>query len=131
MEACAGVALPSWVGARVASRDGVPVGRVSDLLFDVHSHAPGWLAVERGDGCVLVPARRLHHHAAGVEVRFSAELVFTAPVAAGPPGELGPLEGAELAKHFGVRCGGGPWRGLVEVVPSRPVPAPRLRRRAA
>ena len=130
MELCAGIALPSWAGAVVASRDGVTLGRVADLLFDVHTHVPGWLVVRHSDGCALVPGRRLRHHAAGVEVPFTAEVVFGAPLAVGPPGELGPMEGAQLAKHFEVRCGGGPWRGLVEPVASRPVPAPRLRVRS-
>lgn len=109
--------LPGWIGCRAYAADLVRVGQVRDVLFDVRSGAPAWLALEllhEQAPWALVPAVGLRHRVAGLQLAVTREQLARAPRAVLPPGELTRAHAAKLAAHYGVRCGGGPWRGVVE-----------------
>lgn len=109
--------LPGWLGSRAYDRHGARVGHVADVLFDVTSHRPTWLLLvllRASDRLVLAPARGVVHRPGAVELGVERELVRSAPVRATPPGELGPEHAAALCRHYGVRPGAGPWRGIVD-----------------
>lgn len=115
-------ALPAWLGCRLYDADGARLGLVADVLFDERTSAPGWLSVvldRAADRFALVPARGTRHRAGGVQVRTARALVCSAPSTPLPPDALGPGHAAALARHYGVRCGGGPWRGVAETAVAR------------
>lgn len=109
--------VPGWIGARAYDADGARIGHVADVLFSAQSRAPGWLvlALPRvGERYVLSPAAGLGHRFDGVQVTCSRALVRTAPPSAAPPDALTVRHAAVLAAHYGMRCGPGPWQGVVE-----------------
>lgn len=109
--------VPAWIGARAYAADGARIGHVADVLFDARTRAPGWLllclprAVER---YVLAPAGGLRHRIDGVELSCDRERVRSAPPSEAPPDSLAMRTAATLAAHYGIRCGAGPWHGVVE-----------------
>lgn len=109
--------VPGWIGARAYDADGARIGHVADVLFAAQSRGPGWLvlALPRVDErYVLAPADGLRHRLDGVRLTCTRELVRTAPPSAAPPDALTARHAAVLAAHYGVRCGPGPWQGVVE-----------------
>lgn len=112
-----GHALPTWLGTRAYDAEGARVGHVADVLFDESTQRPAWLLLvllRARERFVLVPARGVVHHAGAIALPVLRELVRDAPVRAVPPGELGAEHAHALARHYGVRVGTGPWRGIVE-----------------
>ena len=112
----ADLALPSWLGTRAYDRHGARLGHVADVLFDEPTARPAWLLLvllRASERFVLVPARGVVHRAGALEVATDRALVRGAPTRAVPPGELGAEHAAALARHYGVRIGSGPWRGIV------------------
>lgn len=119
--------VPAWLGSHAFDRDGAPVGRVADLFFDALTRAPGWVLLTlQPDRFVLAPARGLRHRAVGVQLACTLEHVRTAPTSAAPPDGIAQRHALTLARHYGVRCGIGPWHGLMEpaLTGSVRVPAP-------
>lgn len=115
--ASAAALVPGWVGSRAYDAEGARIGYVADVLFDALTAAPGWvlLALPRvEDRFVLAPAAGLRHGAQGVHLACDRALVRTAPTSAAPPDGLGRTHARALAAHYGIRCGNGPWNGVVE-----------------
>ncbi len=109
--------VPGWIGARAYDAEGARIGHVADVLFAAQSRRPGWLvlALPRvDDRYVLAPADGVGHRFDGVQLTCSRELVRTAPPSDSPPDALMDRHAAVLAVHYGVRCGQGPWQGVVE-----------------
>ena len=109
--------VPSWIGSRVFDVAGVDMGRVADVLFDAHGSAPGWLLLclpRLEDSYVFAPARGLRHRVDGVQLACGRELALSAPHADAPPDSLAKRHAMALALHYGVRCGAGPWHGVLE-----------------
>jgi hypothetical protein len=109
--------LPSFLGARAYDEAGARLGHVADVLFDSRTQRPAWLLLvllRAADRFVLAPAQGVRHHAGGLDLPIARALVRTAPLAAGPPNELGPEHARRLAVHYGVPVTTGPWAGLVE-----------------
>ena len=118
--------LPGWIGCRARGADDVPVGVVADVLFDARSRAPSWLLLDLDDGRhVVAPACGLCHRHDGVQLACSGDLARSAPVSAVPPDGLGREHALALAAHYGVRCGAGPWSGILQPTVAR-APAPSL-----
>lgn len=113
--------LPGWAGCRAFDVDGVRVGHVGDVLFDVHTRAPAWVSIillHADEPWTLAPARGLRHHVGGVQLACTRHAVRSAPVAITPPGELARGHALALAAHYGVRCGAGPWSGAITPEPT-------------
>lgn len=113
----AGALVPGWIGSRAFDVEGARIGHVADVLFDAHTHSAGWVLLalpQVVEHWVLAPARGLLHRADGVQLACARELVRTAPVSAAPPDALTRSDALVLAAHYGVRCGAGPWLGVVE-----------------
>jgi hypothetical protein len=109
--------LPSLLGARAYDEAGARLGHVADVLFDSRTQRPAWLLLvllRATDRFVLAPAQGARHHPGGIDLPVARALVRTAPLAAGPPNELGPEHAKQLAEHYGVPLASGPWAGLVE-----------------
>ncbi len=109
--------VPGWIGSRAYDADGARIGSVADVLFEEHGSAPGWLLLclpRTEDRYVLAPARGLRHRIDGVQLACDRELVRSAPCADAPPDSLMKRHAAALAAHYRVRCGPGPWHGVVE-----------------
>lgn len=109
--------VPGWIGARAYDADGARIGHVADVLFDAQSRAPGWVLLvlpRPEEQFVLAPARGLRHLHDGVQLGCRRDAVRTAPTSAGPPDGLAHEHARALARHFGVRCGAGPWHGVAE-----------------
>jgi hypothetical protein len=109
--------LPALLGARAYDEIGARLGHVADVLFDERTERPAWLLLvllRAQDRFVLVPARGVRHHAQGIELPVPRALVRTAPIAPGPPNELGPEHARVLGAHYGVAVSPGPWLGVVE-----------------
>jgi hypothetical protein len=109
--------LPALLGARAYDEIGARLGHVADVLFDERTERPAWLLLvllRAQDRFVLVPAAGVRHHAQGIELPVPRALVRTAPIASGPPNELGPEHARALAAHYGVAATPGPWLGVVE-----------------
>lgn len=114
--------LPGWTRCRAFDVDGIGVGHVGDVLFDVHTRAPAWVAItllHADEPWTLAPAQGLRHHVDGVHLAFTRDAVRSAPVAITPPGELARGHALALAAHYGVRCGAGPWSGAITPEPTR------------
>ncbi|MBA2346685.1 MAG: PRC-barrel domain-containing protein [Solirubrobacterales bacterium] len=109
--------VPGWIGARAYDAEGARIGHIADVLFTDRDRMPGWLvlALPRTERrYVLAPAGGLGHRFDGVRLACPRELVRTAPPSASPPDALTARHAAVLAAHYGVRCGPGPWQGVVE-----------------
>ena len=108
--------VPAWVGSRAYASDGARVGLVADVLLDGQTRAPEWvlLVLPRAhERYVLAPASGLRACADGVQLAVSRADVRSAPLSAAPPDGLAREHARTLAAHYGVRCGAGPWRGVV------------------
>ncbi len=109
--------LPPLLGARAYDEAGARLGHVADVLFDARTQRPEWLLLvllRVTDRFVLAPARGVRHHPSGLDLPLPRALVRDAPIAPGPPNELGPAHARRLAAHYGVPASCGPWAGLVE-----------------
>lgn len=109
--------VPAWIGARAYDVDGARIGHISDVLFHEHGNAPGWLLLclpRTEESYVYAPAQGLRHRVDGVQLACERELVRSAPHADAPPDSLAKRHATALAVHYGVRCGAGPWHGVVE-----------------
>jgi hypothetical protein len=111
--------LPSWIGTRAYDADGARLGVVADVLFEQTSGRPEWLLLEllrADDRYVLVPLTGARQHARGVVLPVHRRVVRTAPTSAAPPDGLVHAQVRELARHYGVQFGPGPWTGVTEPV---------------
>lgn len=109
--------VPGWIGSRAFDAEGARVGHVADVLFDQNTHCAGWVLLalpQAPQHWVLAPARGLRHTAEGVHLACTRDAVRAAPVSAAPPDGLGRGDALALGAHYGVRCGPGPWVGVVE-----------------
>lgn len=109
--------LPSLLGARVYDEIGARLGHVADVLYDDRTQRPAWLLLvllRARDRFVLVPADGVRHHPGGLDLPVPRALVRSAPANPGPPNELAADHARELAAHYGVHTGCGPWTGIVE-----------------
>lgn len=109
--------VPGWIGARAYAADGARIGHVADVLFEERGSAPGWLLLclpRTEDRYVLAPARGLRHRIDGVTLACDRDRVRSAPTTQAPPDSLAARTATGLAEHYGVRCGAGPWHGVVE-----------------
>ena len=111
----AAVLVPAWVGSRAYGAEGARIRYAADVFFD--ASGPGWLLLAlpwTEQRFVLAPASGLEHRLEGVRLACSREAVRTARPSVAPPDGLGRTHAQELARHYGVRVGAGPWSGVVE-----------------
>lgn len=109
--------LPSWLGTRAYDLDGARLGHVADVLFDERTGRPDWVLLvllRAEDRFVLVPAAGVRQDPRGIVLRVHRRVVRTAPTSAAPPDALAPAHAEQLARHYRVACGAGPWSGIAE-----------------
>jgi hypothetical protein len=109
--------LPSWLGTRAYDLDGARLGHVAVVLFDERTGRPEWVLLvllRADDRFVLVPAAGVRQDPRGVLLPLHRRIVRTAPTSAAPPDGLSPALAAQLARHYRVACGPGPWSGVAE-----------------
>lgn len=122
--------VPSWIGTRAYDVDGARLGVVADLLFDETTRRPEWAVLEllrASDRFVLVPVTGARQHPRGVVLPVHRRVVRTAPTSAAPPDGLAAAHARALARHYGLACGPGPWRGVAEPAVARGLEGQRVR----
>lgn len=106
--------VPSLVGTPVLDAGGELVGRVDDVLFDVHTHQLAWFVIGRW----TLPATLVAPSATGYRLRCHVEVL-------GASAPLADRDAAvALCRRFGVLLPSpGPWAGARPAAPSHAVAA--------
>lgn len=101
--------VPSLVGTPVLDAGGELVGRVDDVLFDVHSHQLAWFVIGRW----TLPSTLVAPSASGYRLRCHAEVL-------GASAPLADRDAATaLCRRFGVLLPSqGPWASAVPAAPA-------------
>jgi sporulation protein YlmC with PRC-barrel domain len=96
--------VQSIIGQKLLDRDGVAIGRVTDVIFDAATLEPEWITVKVGrfGSEHLVPVSATEPGSEGPAVPFPKEKVREAPVAERGHCSPSPNERRTIFEHYGI-----------------------------
>jgi sporulation protein YlmC with PRC-barrel domain len=96
--------VQSIIGQQLLDRDGVAIGKVTDVIFDAATLEPEWITVKVGrfGGEHFVPVSATETGGDGPAVPFPKEKVKEAPVAEKGHAAPSPNERQMIFQHYGI-----------------------------